>query len=255
MGEGFLLGVSMTLPKVSIGVPPQVGPKAEPQIVIDLGLETTAIMVAAGFVIYDRLVRPIVLKRLLSSSHPLDEQKKLNELVAQLGGITQSDRILLWTFHNGELDSALGYHYAKATVTNSWLKDPSDANIAHRTNVPFGLIRDEIETLLDDPLSTQMMVREADCNCESDLAPDQATLVFNRLIKIVNVPLGLVSVQYDMPSEDRKRVAVQAVLGQGETSILFNKVIAQIDKVMKGRAVRPSLMEQLKSYLVKRIKG
>jgi len=223
--------------------------------VIDLGLETTAIMVAAGFVIYDRLVRPIVLKKLLSSSHPLDEQKKLNELVAQLGGITQSDRVILWTFHNGELDSTLGYHYAKATVTNSWLKNPNDADIAHQANVPFGLIRDEIETLLNDPLSTQMMVREVDCECKSDIAPDRATLVFNRLIKIVNVPLGLVSVQYDVPSEDRKRVAVQAVLGEGETSVLFQKVVNQIDLIMKGRAVRPSLAERLKDYLVKRIRG
>jgi len=245
----------MTLPKVSIGVPPQVGPKAEPQIVIDLGVEATAVMVAAGFIVYDRLVRPIVLKKLLSSSHPLEEQKKLNELVAQLGGITQSDRVLLWTFHNGELDTTLGYHYAKATVTNSWLKNQLDRADAHRANVPFGLIRDEIETLLNDPLSTQMMVREGDCTCESDLAPDQATLVFNRLIKIVNVPLGLVSVQYDMPSEDRKRVAVQAILGEGETSILFNKVVAQIDGVMKGRAVRPSLVERLKDYLIARIRG
>jgi len=247
----------MALPKLSVHVAPQVLPTPKPPVVIqfDLGMETTAIMVAAGFVIYDRLVRPIVLKQLLGSSHPLDEQKRLNELVAQLGGITQSDRVILWTFHNGEIDTTLGYHYAKASVTNSWLKEQSDRAKAHKANVPFGLIRDEIETLLNDPLSTQMMVREEGLQCESDIAPDEATLVFNRLIKIVNVPLGLVSVQYDMPSEDRKRVAVQAVLGEGETSVLFNKVIAQIDKVMKGRAVRPSLVEQLKDYIVKRIKG
>lgn len=242
--------------------PPQPTPPQNPQgpdsvtIRLSFGLEGIVILIAAGYLIYERLLRPTVIDRLLGTFQPIEEQRKLNELMAQIGAVTTANRVLLWTFHNGELSTSIGYHYAKATVTNAYFSDHGERVSPAMRNVPFGVLYTELKPLLENPNSTQMIdieLVEAE-PCKEYLRRTNTTLMFNRLVKIGNLPLAVISLQFcSHLTLDEKISIMQSCLSDGPSAKLVNKLVQDVRDIMKVRAVRPSRIAALRAWMIKRV--
>lgn len=237
--------MSATKGGITIKVPDNpTTPKVEAiSVNFSFGGELLLLTAAALYILYDRMLRPQVIDKLLGTFQPLDETRRINELLAQIAVVSEADKVVLWTFHNGDINS-VGYHYAKASVTNGWWRPGIDKRSENYRNVPIGVLYGELRQLFENPDTAQLICTDdaQGTGCLSYLNKVQIDSMVNRLVRIGNLPLGVVSVQY--VGENSKEIAIQNNIASLERSKLISKLITQINEIMKVRVIRPSKVKQ-----------
>ena len=103
----------LTKTKTEHPVTPNVAPKVE---IVFTGDALLAILFGI-WIIWDRLIRSRVVTKLDGVFAPVEEERKLNNLLAQIGVITNASRVILCAFHNGAIDNE-GYHLTKISTVN-----------------------------------------------------------------------------------------------------------------------------------------
>ena len=76
-------------------------------------------LIALAWLAWDRLLKSRVVSKLDGVFAPIEEERILNNLLAQVGVITNASRVVLAAFHNGAIDNC-GYHLTKLSTINSY---------------------------------------------------------------------------------------------------------------------------------------
>lgn len=225
----------------TIGIPdnPRTPQDETVSINLSFGGEALLLLAAAAYIFYDRMLRPRVIDKLLGTFQPIDETQRLNEILAQIAVVAEADKVVLWTFHNGDV-STVGYHYAKASITNGWWRAGVDKRSEGFRNVPIGVLYGELRPLFENPESVQLICLDdaEGTGCYSYLSRVQINAMINRLVRIGNLPLGVISIQY--VAEGSKALAIQNNITNQERSKLISKLVNQVNEIMKVRVIRPS---------------
>lgn len=221
--------------------PPTPPSYARVNIVFDA--ESILLGLALGWFFWDKLLKNHFFKKLRTLLLPIEEEHRLNQLLAQIALITNADRVLLCAFHNGEID-ANGFHLAKLSTINSYLAPNATPMRKPIQNLPVDKIVVEIEAMIkaektEDPWVTIKIDPSFPQPCIDHLRNDKIATMINRLVRAGNLPIGILSIQYH--TNDR---AISALDYESQRKLLED-CYREIGLVMRHRIVDPGLIQRL----------
>jgi hypothetical protein len=207
-------------------------PAPAPPITLTFGADAVLISAALTWLLLDQVVKPWVRKRIDQRGGGENEQQRITEALAQIAVLTGATRVTLGVFHNGSIDSS-GFHlqrlstigvYASTGVvpTGTWIKD-----------MPIAKIMPEMEPLLRE--TGWIRASRGDVladRCRDYLERNDIEVMCNRLVRVGNLPIGVLSLKYDWPKEGMPE-APEGYEG------LLEDLLTQVSLVLRSRIVEP----------------
>jgi hypothetical protein len=223
-------------------------PPSRPPFNISLGTDALLAMSALGWLIWDRFLRERLTSRLDGVFAPIEDERRLNSLVAQVGVITGANRVILCAFHNGAIDSC-GYHLIKVSTINSYVAQDAFPMADTIRDLPVGRIMNEIERMMQlqrrggrqwDVVTDSPALAQP---CRDHLTRSKIDVMFNRLVSVGNLPIGILSLQYH-PAE-----ASRPPLGDEPHAKILEDLYQEIASIMRRRIVSPGPIRRLTIFL------
>lgn len=190
---------------------------------------------ALAWVLWDKLLRNRVVSKLDGVFAPIEEERALNNILAQIGVITNATRIVLGAFHNGDIDTA-GYHLTKLSTINSYTAPGKLPMVVPIRDLPVGRIMFELEELLNPEGDCWSVVEYSDDlpqPCRDHLRRNGIHRMFNRIIKVGQLPIGILSLQYDESERRRPPIREEPYVK------LLEELYEQIAHIMRRRIIHP----------------
>jgi hypothetical protein len=215
--------------------PPQPAPPPPPEISLTLGADGLVVLGGLAWLIWERMLKPVFVSRLDRAFAPVAEERRLNILLAQIGLLTGATRVILAAFHNGDIDSH-GYHLTKISATNSYTAPghlPMDNPVR---DLPISRIQAELDGLLAIDAADWVVVEYSEnlpAPCRDHLRRNNIDVMYNRLVRVGTLPIGLLSLQFD-PGDTRKPPLKDEPYIQ-----VLETLFEDIASVMRGRVVHP----------------
>jgi hypothetical protein len=211
---------------------------------INLNVSTDLILVGGVLLwaLCNKLIWPVIKKRVNNVFTPIEEEKKLANILAQIGIITSASRVILAAFHNGALDST-GYHLQELSTVNSYTSPGNSPMNYPIRNLPIGRIMFEIEEMIkEDDWVCVSYHENLPQQCRDHLLKNDLKRMCNRLVKVGNLPIGILSVQYTktgLPDCSDKDFCASQIIAKEHES-LMEELYMQIATIMRRRIVYPS---------------
>jgi hypothetical protein len=205
---------------------------------INLQISTDAIVIGGILIwtIWDKMIGPKIKKKLDSMFTPIEEERKLTNILAQIGIITKASRVILAAFHNGSLDAA-GYHLQKLSTVNTYTSPGSTPMNYPVRDLPIGRILFEIEEMLKaDDWVCVVYNEDLPQPCKDHLLRNDMKKMCNRLVKVGNLPIGILSLQY--LEADSAQCSSEIIHKEHEN--VMNDLYMQISTIMRRRVIYPS---------------
>lgn len=195
-----------------------------------------------SWLIWDRLIRNRIVSKLDGAFAPIEEERALNNILAQIGVITNASRVVLAAFHNGAIDSG-GYHLTKLSTINSYTAPNHLPMAIPIRDLPVGRIMFELEALLGTQGAENWLITEYNDSlpqpCKDHLKKNNIQRMYNRLIRVGNLPIGILSLQYD---ETERRVSF---INEPSNAKILEDLYMQISQIMRRRIVHPGPIRRL----------
>lgn len=214
------------------------------------------VLLVAGFIlwmIWDKTMRPTVAKKLEGIFTPIEEERRITAILAQIGVITNASRVLLAAFHNGVVDE-YGYHLQKMSVTNYYISPTATDLKTPIRDVPIGRLMEELELLLakkGEWMSVDLSNNAMNPACVNHMRDTNVEFMADRLITVGNFPVGVISLQYN-PNEGRRPNLDKRIEGEISTlEILFEELCI----IMRRRVVKPPMAQMFIRRLLGRSNG
>jgi hypothetical protein len=212
-----------------------------PDVNITLGADGLFLAGGILWIIWDRLLKNRVVNKLDGVFAPIEEERRLNNLLAQVGIITNSSRVVLTAFHNGAIDNC-GYHLTKLSTINSYTAPGKLPMAVPIRDLPVGRIMYELEELIKAE-DKEWVYTEYDESlpepCKDHLRKNNIAVMYNRLVKVGNLPIGILSLQFD--NSERRRPPIR----EEPHSKLLEQLYNEIAYIMRRRIVHPGPIRKL----------
>lgn len=198
-------------------------------------------LIALAWIIWDRLLKSKVVSRLDGVFAPIEEERMLNNLLAQVGVVTNASRVVLAAFHNGAIDSC-GYHLTKLSTINSYTAPGRLPMAVPIRDLPVGRIMMELEAMLDPAGDCWSVTEYRDslpAPCRDHLRKNNIHRMYNRLVRVGNLPIGILSLQYDESERRQPPVTTEP------HSLLLEDLYGEIAVIMRRRIIHPGPLRQL----------
>lgn len=196
---------------------------------------------AFAWVLWDRLFRSKVVSKLDGVFAPIEEERVLNNILAQIGVITNASRIVLGAFHNGAIDNA-GYHLTKLSTINSYTAPGKLPMTVPIRDLPVGRIMFELEELLSPEGDCWSVTEYSDAlpqPCRDHLRKNNIHRMYNRIIKVGQLPIGILSLQYDETERRKPPIREEPYIK------LLEELYEQIAHIMRRRIIHPGPLRLL----------
>jgi hypothetical protein len=224
-----------------------------PQVHIGIGADFLLMAAILMWALWDKVMKPTVTEKLDGVFAPVQEERKLNNILAQIGIITGASRVVLAAFHNGALDNA-GYHLQKLSTVNSYTA-PGQLPMAYPIrDLPIGRIMFELENLMKNPgWDCVIYAENLPQPCKDHLNKNDIQKMCNRLVRIGNLPIGIVSLQYSKSTMDKDTNCALNLVDKNYEPLLED-LYAQISVIMRRRIVHPSPIHKVFGRLLGTLK-
>ena len=220
------------------------GPNAPafiPKIDVQIGFDSVLLIAAMGWALWTQALRPTLQDRLSTTWAPVEEERKLTGLLAQMAILARADRAILVAFHNGTVDHD-GYHLQRMTTINQFVSEGSKPMPKPIKDVPIGRIMIELEAMLASGSWTTIQRRRGmPPLCVKHLEDNGMYFMAYHLVTIGNLPVGIVSLQYTT-----KRRSYFDCQKNGPHMLLLSGLFDQIRETMKRRVIKPPPMARLR---------
>lgn len=189
-----------------------------------------------AWAVWDKALRPGLQEKLAPVWAPIEEERKLNSLLAQAAIISKADRAILAAFHNGTVDHA-GYHLQRMTTINQFVAEGCQPMPHPIKDLPIGRIMIEMDAMLESGTWTPIERRKGLPGlCVAHLDRNEIHFMANRLVLIGNLPVGIISLQYT----NKRRAYFECRRSASQMNVL-NDIYSQVCDVMRRRVIRPDL--------------
>lgn len=217
----------------------------KPPVNISISSDVFLITGFIAWFFWEKLIRSNVVKKLDGVFAPVEEQRSLNNLLAQIGVVTSASRVVLSAFHNGEIDT-LGYHLTKISTINSYVAPGRSQAATALRDLPIGRIMDELEPMFQNAAQKWFTIEYnenlADA-CKDHLIKTNIELMHNRMVRIGNLPIGILSIQYD--KGERRRFNIADTIQNDVIESLYE----QICIIMRRRVIHPGPIRKALLFL------
>lgn len=219
-------------------------------------LFSTDLILLFAFIVWaawDKLMRPKVTEKLDGVFAPVQEERRLTNILAQIGIITKCSRVVLAAFHNGALDSA-GYHLQKLSTINTYTA-PNESPIAYPIrDLPIGRIMTEVEAMLDANDWVEIVYDESlPQPCKDHLMNNDIYVMSNKLVMVGNLPIGILSIQYSQRYHGSVKPGLSHMHPQYKP--LLDELYSEISMIMRRRVIHPSKFVMFFKYMLKNIRS
>lgn len=223
---------------------------------INFTISTDALLIG-GFLIYalwDKIMKPRVVEKLDGVFAPIQEERRLTNILAQIGIVTKSSRVVLAAFHNGALDNA-GYHLQKLSTVNSYTAPGNIPMNFPIRDLPIGRIMFEIEDMLktDDWVCVHYS-EDLPQPCKDHLIKNDIQRMCNRLVKVGNLPIGILSLQYSKTHKFENEDCCDSKVIRQEYETLMDDLYLEISTIMRRRVIHPSPIHRVFGTLLGTLK-
>ena len=198
-------------------------------------------LTALAWLLWDRLLKSQVVAKFDGVFTPIEEERKLNNLLAQVGVITNASRVVLAAFHNGAIDNC-GYHLVKLSTINTYTAPGRLPMTVPIRDLPVGRITAELTPLLDAAGEFWSVTRYSEdlpAACRDHLKKNNIGRMYNRLVRVGTLPIGILSLQYD--PED----GCEPPMESEPHSKLLEHLFGEISAIMRRRVIYPGLIRKL----------
>lgn len=225
---------------------------AREAIYLQISSDALLFLGLAGWLIWDKGIRPAIARRLSQAMVPIEEERRLTNILAQIGIITRADRVILAAFHNGALDAA-GYHLQKLSTVNTYTAPGALPMPAAIRGLPIGRIMTEIEQMIQ--AGTWVAIEYGDDlpqPCRDHLLRNDIRRMYSRLIKVGDLPIGVLSLHYSRSTalfHPARRRSDAGVIPE-EHERLMNDLYEEIALVMRRRIIHPSPVHRILGTLI-----
>jgi hypothetical protein len=205
---------------------------------INVHLNTDAIVIGGILLwaLWSKGIKPFITKKLDGLFTPVDEERRLTNILAQIGIITKASRVVLAAFHNGSLDAA-GYHLQKLSTVNVYTAPGAISMRYPIKDLPIGRIIFEIEEMLKaEDWVCVVYNDDLPQPCKDHLLRNDMKKMCNRLVKVGNLPIGILSIQYTLPQEN----GCSTQIIDPEHQSLMEDLYSEISTIMRRRIIYPT---------------
>ena len=212
-----------------------------------LGADSLLVLVGLFWFTWEKFIKSKVVNKLDSAFTPVEEERKLGCILAQVGLITKASRVILTAFHNGQITN-YGYHLTKVSTINNYVAPGASPMAKPIRDLPLGRIMYELEELMrakDKEYTVTVFHDELPQPCKDHLTSNQIGRMYNRLVRIGNLPIGILSVQY----HDTKDM--DEFIYNEPYHTLLNKLYEDIAAVMRRRVVHPNKLKQIIMMMIR----
>lgn len=216
-------------------------PTLQQRVQITLTGDALLVLGALAWVAWDRLIRSRVVSKLDGVFAPIEEQRVLNNILAQVGAITNASRVVLAAFHNGAIDNA-GYHLTKLSTINSYTAAGKLPMTVPIRDLPVGRIMFELEDLLSPSGDCWCVVEyreDLPQPCRDHLRKNNIYRMYNRIVKVGSLPIGILSLQYDENERRKPPIREEPYIK------LLEELYEQIAHIMRRRIIHPGPLRLL----------
>lgn len=235
---------------VEIPFPAKPSPGQPGGTVVKIDADALMILSLVGWFIWDRLLRNRIATKLDGVFQPIEEERRLNNILAQIGLISKASRVVLCAFHNGALDNT-GYHLGKISTVNTYTSPGHTPMAVPIRDLPIGRIMFELEQLIAAEKNEQWCVMEYDENlppaCRDHLANNSIYRMVNRLVAVGNLPIGILSLQYDSCE------IVSPGFEEAAYRMLLDELHEEIASIMRRRIIHPGPIKRLWLKFTRRV--
>lgn len=236
-----------------IQVPSQSSGTQPPQIKIDIGADAVIFGSAILYLFVDKVIRPIISNRINKAFVPIEEERRLSNILAQIGILLNSSRVLLVAFHNGQISNA-GYHLQKITTVNHYTAPGEQPMAEPIKDLPIGRIMNELDSLLKTTDWVDIKYDEdLPDACKNHLKRNNIYVMKNKLIRVGNLPIGILSVQYSQSGNKiYGNCCYESITKEYESIVddLYNEIVT----IMEKRIVHPSPVHRIFGTLIGTLK-
>jgi len=224
-------------------------PYGVPPINVTVSGDALLALALGGWLIWDRLLRSTVNRRLGGVFAPVEEERRLTSILAQIGAITLARRVVLCAFHNGAIESG-GYHLTKISTINTYTAPGAIPMRVPIRDLPIGRIMQELEDLLEAPRGAPWVTVDYSDDlpepCKDHLQRNDIGSMTNRIILVGNLPIGILSIQYGLDDKRNCHGCKQTC------DDLVEPYYDEISQVMRRRVISPGLIKRILTKLFAR---
>lgn len=214
-----------------------------PRTVISIDAEAFIMLGALGWLLWEKVLRGRIVRHLDGVFAPVEEERALNDLLAQIALLAGANRVLLCAFHNGHISSG-GYSLTKLSVVNSYLADGTGPMASPIRDMPLGRVMSEVEGMLAAHTAGRRWVFTHDGDhltepCRDHLRRNDIVMMYNRLVLVGNLPIGILSIQYCVAGTAHDH------LENEPQARLIEHLYHKIAEIMRRRVIHPSPIRKL----------
>ena len=214
---------------------------------INVSLDTVLFAIFVLWIIWKRAIQPSFAEQIGSLLIPVEEERKLNTLLAQIGVITNASRVILGAFHNGAVDSE-GYHLQRFSSINSYIREGCTPMSVQIKNLSIIKLVNELDMMEKVPDWHEVRYRDdLPEACKAHMNNNNIACMYNRLVKIGNLPIGILSLQYvrdyDFELED-------GTITRHSYEGLLEDLFTQVTAIMRRRIVHPSPIKKVSNRIM-----
>lgn len=227
---------------------------SKPQINLNVSTDTLLIIGFFIYALWDKIMKPRVVEKLDGVFAPIQEERRLTNILAQIGIVTKSSRVVLAAFHNGALDNA-GYHLQKLSTVNAYTAPGNVPMSFPIRDLPIGRIMFEIEEMLktDDWVCVRYS-EDLPQPCKDHLIKNDIQRMCNRLVKVGNLPIGILSLQYSKSYNFGDENCCETKVIRQEYETLMDDLYLEISTIMRRRVIHPSPIHRVFGTLLGTLK-
>ena len=228
----------------------------KPTINFTFSTDTLLIFGVLCWALWDKIMKPKVVEKLDGVFAPVQEERRLTNILAQIGIVTKASRVILAAFHNGALDNA-GYHLQKLSTVNCYTAPGHIPMNYPIRELPIGRIMFEIEEMLK--ANDWVCVQYDDSlpqPCKDHLIKNDIQRMCNRLVKVGNLPIGILSLQYSKTHQFEKgdEICCNYRVIRPEYQTLMDDLYLEISTIMRRRVIHPSPIHRVFGTLIGTLK-
>lgn len=226
---------------------PSALPKALPVPDVVIGFDGILLLVFLSWLFYKHILYDKIIKHIQDAFRPQAEEDRIKEILPQIGILAAAHRVVFVSFHNGSLDSN-GYHLQKITAIHTYLAPGAPAMTKPIRNLPIEKIMYELVELFKSPTGWSTIQKSPDLppSCRAHLDLNFIYRMHNRLLKIGNLPIGILSIQYTDNLKDPELSDSELI------SPLMEDLIASLTFILQSRITDPGpfkrILDQIKVF-------
>lgn len=207
---------------------------------ITLSAEGGILVAGVLWIVGKQLISSFSVRRLRKMFTPVQEDKRLDQILAQIAGIVGANRVTLATFHNGDIDEN-GFHLQKISTSNSFTS-PGYTLPTPIYNVPIKKLLPTLQPMIsaDGWLRSDSSDDALPQACREYLLTKGISTLVDRMIFVGYLPVGIISIQF--VSRDS---AGDFTLAEDKSVEKVNALYEEIVSILKRRIVDPGPVQAI----------